>query len=145
MFHIWLPARRLPGCAGSPATLHRIHNFSGSYTALVSALPAFLRRLHAAANAALPESSGSSEQPPSVSLAVPTFMVWGADTGVGKTLVSAGLAAAAARSLVSTRACSGLSADACAVSPAIWPPWRLLADWVVRCVLEFCLTLDSNE
>ena len=32
-----------------------------------------------------------------VSLAVPTFMVWGANTDVGKTLVSAGLAAAAVR------------------------------------------------
>lgn len=32
-----------------------------------------------------------------MSLAVPTFMVWGANTDVGKTLVSAGLAAAAVR------------------------------------------------
>ena len=36
-----------------------------------------------------------------VSLAFPTFVVWGANTDVGKTLVSAGLAAAAARSKAS--------------------------------------------
>lgn len=46
-----------------------------------------------------------SSCPPAVSLGVPTFMVWGADTDVGKTLVSAGLAAAAARALVSTPLC----------------------------------------
>jgi Mrp family chromosome partitioning ATPase len=34
------------------------------------------------------------------SLALPTYMVWGADTDVGKTLVSAALAAAAARAQV---------------------------------------------
>ena len=35
-----------------------------------------------------------------VSLDFPTFMVWGANTDVGKTLVSAGLAAAAVRAKV---------------------------------------------
>ncbi len=34
------------------------------------------------------------------SLGLPTYMVWGADTDVGKTLVSAALAAAAARAQV---------------------------------------------
>ena len=35
-----------------------------------------------------------------VSLDHPTFMVWGANTDIGKTLVSAGLAAAAVRAQV---------------------------------------------
>ena len=35
--------------------------------------------------------------PDAISLEVPTYMVWGANTGVGKTLVSAGVAASAAK------------------------------------------------
>ena len=34
------------------------------------------------------------------SIAAPTYMIWGANTDVGKTLVSAGLAAAASRNKV---------------------------------------------
>lgn len=40
-----------------------------------------------------------------VSLAHPTFMVWGANTDVGKTLVSAGFAAAAVRAQVRLKLC----------------------------------------
>ena len=58
------------------------------------------RRLHAfpAATAQPDARHGADDR--AVSLAFPTFMVWGANTDVGKTLVSAGLAAAAARAKV---------------------------------------------
>ena len=59
------------------------------------------RRLHAvsAAATAQPDAQHGPDDR-AVSLAFPTFMVWGANTDVGKTLVSAGLAAAAARAKV---------------------------------------------
>lgn len=43
--------------------------------------------------------------PETVSLELPTYMIWGANTGVGKTLVSAGLAASAAADQVNSRCC----------------------------------------
>ena len=45
-------------------------------------------------------AAGVEEEAPATDAAHPTFMVWGANTGVGKTLVSAGLAAAAFRDKV---------------------------------------------
>ncbi len=60
-----------------------------------------IRRLHAvSAAAALQSDAQSGADDRAISLAFPTFMVWGANTDVGKTLVSAGLAAAAARGKV---------------------------------------------
>ena len=45
-------------------------------------------------------STADHSQPEALSLDVPAYLVWGANTDVGKTLVCAGLAAAAARSRV---------------------------------------------
>ncbi len=60
-----------------------------------------IRTLHAVNAAATlqPDAQHGSDDR-AISLAFPTFMVWGANTDVGKTLVSAGLAAAAARAKV---------------------------------------------
>lgn len=58
------------------------------------------RCMHAAAGATQPGCGTTDERHPAVSLNMATFMVWGADTDVGKTLMSAGLAAAAARAKV---------------------------------------------
>ena len=55
----------------------------------------------AAASAAAPQHAAlDSGNDATISLAFPTFMVWGANTDVGKTLFSAGLAAAAVRAKV---------------------------------------------
>ena len=87
-----------------------------------------VRRLHAssaASSAQQDDAHGRDDR--AVSLAFPTFMVWGANTDVGKTLVSAGLAAAAARAQV-------CHSPGSAFGSARWylhaketcTPWRLL-------------------
>jgi hypothetical protein len=65
----------------------------------------YVHRLHSSAATAASAATAQHQVPGSgndaaVSLAFPTFMVWGANTDVGKTLVSAGLAAAAIRAKV---------------------------------------------
>lgn len=49
-----------------------------------------------ASNEAANEKSDEASQPNAVSLALPTYIIWGSNTGVGKTLVSAGIAKSAA-------------------------------------------------
>ncbi len=63
------------------------------------------RNLHAVristqAELNLPASSEDRNQSQSIPLSNPAYLVWGANTDVGKTLVCAGIAAAAARSRV---------------------------------------------
>ena len=57
-------------------------------------------RISTAAELKLPTSSEDRAQSQAIPLSNPAYLVWGANTDVGKTLVCAGIAAAAARSRV---------------------------------------------
>ena len=90
----WLRIARLSSCTHR-TTFRQSHSAHGFCNSTSFQSGAQLAALHHGDEA-------DCWPPPTVSLAVPTFMVWGADTGVGKTLVSAALAAAAARASVRT-------------------------------------------
>ena len=55
---------------------------------------ALVRRAASTAAAGAAGAAAQAGQPPLLPLSVPIACVWGANTGVGKTLISAGLAAA---------------------------------------------------
>jgi hypothetical protein len=61
------------------------------------ALQAAFQRRQASSQHERRDNRGAQEPPrvPPISLQVPTYCIWGANTGVGKTLISAGLARAA--------------------------------------------------
>ena len=58
---------------------------------------------------------------PAVSLQVPTYCVWGANTGVGKTLISAGLARASVANKVGRRCARALRSTLVRLSAAAQP------------------------
>lgn len=85
---------RYIGIANGNATVHQTHitvRFCAMILLLVNKAALLGRR----------QSTGQvrrvSTDRPALQLCVPAYFVWGANTGVGKTLVSAGLAAAAVR------------------------------------------------
>jgi hypothetical protein len=74
-----------------------------SYIDRNAPLQILFAKLQSAAASTLPADSQAAPAPApeALSLELPTYMVWGSNTGVGKTLVSAGLAASAASERVS--------------------------------------------
>jgi len=94
-----LPAGRLLHYIGNTAA-HSLWNSASCCRTWFPVRNAAHRSIHAASEAMQPGCGGADERPPAVDLSVATYMVWGADTDVGKTLLSAGLADAARRASV---------------------------------------------
>ncbi len=110
-----LPAGRLLHCFSNPAA-RSLWSTASRCRSWFNVRNAADRSLHAASEASQPGYGGADERPPAVDLSVAIYMVWGADTDVGKTLISAGLADAAARASVrpaSATACCSPSGGGC--------------------------------
>lgn len=119
-------SRQLGATSG---TYHGFSTAGASLRGIPPARPSAPRQYGSAAQE--PENPAVSEAARhgggrAVSLEVPTFMVWGANTDVGKTLVSAGLAAAAVRAQARPKP-SNMDPSAYGIKPSCWCIWRASA------------------
>ena len=79
-----------------------------------------------------------------LTMRLPTVCVWGANTGVGKTLFSAGLAAACERAKVSTRSWFDSLATATGAVPCPCPAFLLLHRWDIGRAEKLCPRLPHS-